>query len=579
VPEKEQEVMPQAAENRQDAELRDLKKLVVLDNGSPNLEHRIEMAQLLRGRSRERSRQVDHFLIGSVLRHARGLAEARRQIEALKELVDKVLAPPWHAALFLRLVTPGGGGPRALVIHGNAQRLVNVAEEIDAGALMPGEEVYLGKELNLIVGRSPTGIPPCGETAVFERWTSGDRIVLKSRDERVVVNAAHPLLQTALKTGDLVRWDRTFLFAFEKIEPGDGGHLFLEDTPRDTFAAIGGLARQIQQLQRILALHVLHGETARRYRMRRRGSVLLVGRPGTGKTMIARAVANWLAAQSPSGRARFLDIKPASLHSSWYGQSEANYREAFRIARTAGDAEPGIPVVMFFDEVDAVGAVRGHSVTRVDDRVLTAFMTELDGLQSRGNVLVLAATNRRDAIDPALLRPGRLGDVVIEVPRPDMRAAREIFGKYLRADLPYAGDGDAAREAVLDAVVSRLYAPNGAGDGAVGKLRDGKQRAVKAAELLSGADIAKIADAAVEAACVREIETGDAGLRSLDVVAAAEDHVESLARGLTPATCRGHLENLPNDVDVVAVEPTAGKGVRLSRYVDLGAPRRGGGRS
>jgi len=125
--------------------------------------------------------------------------------------------------------------------------------------------------------------------------------------------------------------------------------------------------------------------------------------------MIARALANWLGQLAREGRSRFMHVKPSALHSMWYAQSEANYREAFRIAKEAGESDPDTPVVMFFDEIDSVGAARGDVLTRVDDRVLTSFMAELDGLESRGNVLVVAATNRREALDPALLRPGRLG--------------------------------------------------------------------------------------------------------------------------------------------------------------------------
>ena len=128
-----------------------------------------------------------------------------------------------------------------------------------------------------------------------------------------------------------------------------------------------------------------------------------------------------------------MNVKPAGLHSMWYGQSEANYREAFRVAREAGAREPEVPVVMFFDEVDAVGGARGDWGHRVDDRVLTAFMAELDGLESRGNVLVIAATNRRDALDPALLRPGRLGDLVLAARgrfSPDDHNAIECSGLY-----------------------------------------------------------------------------------------------------------------------------------------------------
>jgi proteasome-associated ATPase len=219
-------------------------------------------------------------------------------------------------------------------------------------------------------------------------------------------------------------------------------------------------------------------------------------------------------------------------------------------------------VVMFFDEVDHVGASRGTSLMRVDDRVLTAFMTELDGLESRGNILVVAATNRRDALDPGLLRPGRLGDCVIEVPKPNRKAAYEIFTKYLPANVPYAHNGHSdnsasARAEIIASAISKIYSPNGGGDLARITFRDGKTRIVKPHDLVSGAVIAKIAQMAIERACWREVETGDAGICLQDVVSAVAEEFASAARGLVPGNCHKHLSELPQGVDVVAVEPIA----------------------
>jgi proteasome-associated ATPase len=214
--------------------------------------------------------------------------------------------------------------------------------------------------------------------------------------------------------------------------------LFVEETPADTFEEIGGLDGEIAQIQQTIQLHMYRQDIVQKYQARRRSSILLAGPPGNGKTKIARALANWMAGLAKFGRSHFVNIKPGAMNSMWFGQTEANYREAFRAAREASELEKEVPVIVFIDEIDSIGAARGASLMRVDDRVQTAFMAELDGFEGRGNVLVVAATNRRDALDPALLRPGRLGDLVIEIPRPNRKAAAAIFDRYLRRGIPYA---------------------------------------------------------------------------------------------------------------------------------------------
>jgi transitional endoplasmic reticulum ATPase len=160
--------------------------------------------------------------------------------------------------------------------------------------------------------------------------------------------------------------------------------------------------------------------------------LLLSGPPGCGKTLIAKA----LAAET---EVNFIAVKGPELMSMYVGESERGVREVFHKARQAA------PCIVFFDEIDALASTRaggGHQDAGVSGRVLSQMLTELDGIEELKGVLVLAATNRRDLLDPALLRPGRF-DVQIELPLPDRAAREKIFQVHMR-DRPIATDITAA---------------------------------------------------------------------------------------------------------------------------------------
>jgi proteasome-associated ATPase len=394
-----------------------LERLGALGPEAPLFDEQLEIVAALRARSPESAAEIDRWLVDEINRLRSGLLDARAYHAELKDILATLSFTPWHPAVFLGQVAVQSG-PAAAVAFGGALRIVGLAEGVTLVDLAVGDEVLLGRDCNVVMCKSPYPLLRSGDTAEIQRVLADGRLVLKRHDEEVVVQTAGTLTVTDLTRGARVRWDPALWLAYEKIERAQDFSLFLEDTPSEGFEQIGGLDREIERLQRSLRLHLLHTDVVSRYHLKRAASVLLVGPPGTGKTMVARALAHWLGRLSPSGHARFMHIKPGALHSMWYSQSEANYRLAFKAAREAGDGQPDVPVVMFFDEVDSIGAARGDVATRIDDKVQTSFMTELDGLEARGNILVVAATNRREAVDPALLRPGRLGDHIQDIPRP-----------------------------------------------------------------------------------------------------------------------------------------------------------------
>jgi transitional endoplasmic reticulum ATPase len=156
--------------------------------------------------------------------------------------------------------------------------------------------------------------------------------------------------------------------------------------------------------------------------------ILLYGPPGTGKTLLAKAVAT-------ESQANFISVKGPEFLSKWVGESEKAVRETFRKARQAA------PCVIFLDEIDAIAPVRGTSHdSGVTERVISQLLTEMDGLEPLHNVIVIAATNRPDILDPALLRPGRF-DRIVYIGPPDLEARKEIL-KIHTKDKPLAMDVD-----------------------------------------------------------------------------------------------------------------------------------------
>merc|ERR1712026_307243 len=225
-----------------------------------------------------------------------------------------------------------------------------------------------------------------------------------------------------------------FRFAMGKSTPSALRETVVE-VPNVTWDDIGGLEGVKRELQELVQYPVEHPEKFLKFGMTPSKGVLFYGPPGCGKTLLAKAIAN-------ECQANFISIKGPELLTMWFGESESNVRDVFDKARQAA------PCVLFFDELDSIAKSRGSGANGGDaggasDRVINQLLTEMDGMGSKKNVFIIGATNRPDILDGAIMRPGRL-DQLIYIPLPDDGSRMSILKANLRkspvakeVDIPY----------------------------------------------------------------------------------------------------------------------------------------------
>ena len=233
-----------------------------------------------------------------------------------------------------------------------------------------------------------------------------------------------------------------FYQAYKELQPSAMREVFIE-RPSVTWDDIGGLEDVKKELIEVVEWPLKYGKLYEHLKTRIPKGILLYGPPGTGKTLLAKAVAN-------ESESNFISVKGPEFLSKWVGESEKAVRETFRKARQAS------PAVIFFDELDAIAPVRGSGTgdSHVTERVISQLLTELDGIEELSDVVVIAATNRPDIIDPALTRPGRF-DRLISVPLPDKKARKQILEIHLQG-APLDDDVN------LDEIVDNTQGYNGA---------------------------------------------------------------------------------------------------------------------
>jgi len=457
---------------------------------------------------------------------AETLREARDQLVALKEEVDKLSQPPSGYGVFLESYDDATAD-----VFTNGRKLrVNVAPEVDLEKAQRGQEVVLNEALNVV---SICDFEIQGEVVVLKEVMEGGNraLVIGRTDEEKVVELATPLLGERLRPGDSLLLEPKSGHVLERLPKPEVEELILEEVPDITYEDIGGLDDQIEEIRDAVELPFLHKDLFAEHELEPPKGILLYGPPGCGKTLVAKAVANSLAKQiaerlgQKTHRSYFLNVKGPELLNKYVGETERQIRMIFQRAKEK--SEEGVPIIVFFDEMDSLFRTRGSGISSdIESTIVPQLLAEIDGVETLKNVIVIGASNREDLIDPAILRPGRL-DVKIKIERPDERAAREIFSKYLSTSLPVAaeeiqkaGTADAAIETIITSTVDKMYSTDEDNRFLEVTYANGEKEELYFKDFASGAMIENIVRRAKKTAIKRAIAGNDKGITEQDLISA-----------------------------------------------------------
>jgi proteasome-associated ATPase len=454
------------------------------------------------------------------------LREAREHIAALREEVDKLTQPPSAYGTFLGVNDDGSVD----VFSAGRKMRVALHPEIDLGDLARGQEVVLNESLNVVLARSPD---MSGEVVTMkEMLEDGTRALVVGRaDEERVVELADTLKGQRLRSGDTILMDSRTGLLLEKLPRPEVEELILEEVPDISYEDVGGLDSQIEAITDAVELPFVHRELFVEHKLPAPKGILLYGPPGCGKTLIAKAVANSLAKKVSDvtgisgAKSYFLNIKGPELLNKYVGETERQIRLVFQRAREK--SEEGMPVIVFFDEMDSLFRTRGTGISSdMESTIVPQLLAEIDGVEALKNVIVIGASNREDLIDPAILRPGRL-DVKIKIERPNEDAATQIFSRYLTDDLPLdagevtsLGGGDRAKAvmAMIERTVEEMYRDDEANRFIEVTYQNGDKEIMYFKDFASGAMIENIVRRAKKLAIKRHIAGEPKGIRLDDLL-------------------------------------------------------------
>lgn len=479
------------------------------------------------------------------VRHAVILSQAanrQREVEFKKvsDVVAKLTAPANRIGMLLDL--PGDG--LAHIVVGGAEYYANVDPRVAEGDLKLGTQILINEAYAVIrtLGYDRNG--PI--LKLTEAMTDGRlRFEQEMGRQSLILRRSSDLAGIELKAGDEIRIDPTHRIALEKLADRTATKHVLDEVPKVTWEQIGGQQDAIAAIRKAIEYPLVHASIFETFKFTQPKGFLLYGPPGCGKTLIGQAAAASLSQlvsesnqetgkkddqRAPITGGAFLHVKGPEILNMWLGESERMVRDLFAQAR-ARRQDGALPFI-FIDEAESIlGTRRAMRSFNISNTLVPMFCSEMDGIESLQDVVIILASNRPDLIDPAVLRPGRI-DRKIKVARPNRDASTEILKVYLTDDLPLdrtlvaegAGERGTAMASLAQEVIERIFRKTDENRLLSIRLRSGRQKVLYRGDLVSGAILASIVQRAKEKAIDRTIRSGQpAGLLAQDLFEAVTE--------------------------------------------------------